>query len=318
MDYSNTHIPNLKVFDAVTHTEFLLTNNTSRTIALAQTFFHPPPTTPNIPMTVYPKPLRAKGTFTRDDIKVAISKLKPNKAPGLDGIQNIVIQDCANTIIDNLFYIYQAILRLHHYPSCWLTSLTIVLCKPGKPAYNIAKAYRPIGLLNTLGKLFSTLVASDLSFLTEKHHLLPPTQFDGHPGCCTMDTMHPVTKKIKDTWRKKKTASVLFLDIQAVFPNTVKDHLLHNMKSRQVPEVYICLIDNMLSKRQTQLHFDDFISKPITINNGTTQGCPLLMLIYAYYNTNLIDIVRGKHKLSTGFVDDCMFMATGDTIEDTQ
>ena len=43
--------------------------------------------------------------------------------------------------------------------------------------YNIAKAYHPIGLLDTLGKLFSTLVTADLSYLAEKHNLLPPTQF---------------------------------------------------------------------------------------------------------------------------------------------
>ena len=44
MDYSNTCIPDLKVFDAVTHTESLLTNNTLKAIVLAQTFFpHLPP-----------------------------------------------------------------------------------------------------------------------------------------------------------------------------------------------------------------------------------------------------------------------------------
>ena len=98
--------------------------------------------------------------------------------------------------------------------------------------YNIVKAYHPIGLLDTIGKLFSTLVATDLSYLTEKHLLLPPTQFGGRPGHSTTDTMHLVTQKIKDVWRKKKTASVLFLDIQATFPNTVRERLIHNMRSR--------------------------------------------------------------------------------------
>ena len=115
----------------------------------------------------------------------------------------------------------------------------IVLCKAGKPAYNVAKAYRPIGLLNTLGKLFSVLEAGDLSYLAEKHDLLPATQFGGRPGRCTTDAMHLVVHKIKDAWRAKKVASILFLDIQAAFPNTVKDHLLHDMKSRRTPTTYI-------------------------------------------------------------------------------
>ena len=165
------------------------------------------------------------------DIHKAIKKLKPYKAPGKDDIQNMVIQECIETIIDHLYYIYRAVLELDAYSTRWLTILTIILRKAGKTAYNVAKLYRPIGLLNTLGKLFSALVAADLSYLVEKHNLLPPNQFRGRPSRCTTDAMHLLVQKIKDTWRPKKVASILFLNIQAAFHNTVKECLLHNMKT---------------------------------------------------------------------------------------
>ena len=41
------------------------------------------------------------------------------------------------------------------------------------------------------------------------------------------------------------------------------------------------------------------------------------MILYAYYNVDLIDIARGKWELSTGFVDDCAFIAIADTIDNT-
>ena len=40
------------------------------------------------------------------------------------------------------------------------------------------------------------------------------------------------------------------------------------------------------------------------------------MILYAYYNADLIDIAKGKWELSTGFVDDCMFVAIADTLDD--
>ena len=41
-----------------------------------------------------------------------------------------------------------------------------------------------------------------------------------------------VTHKIKNTWRKGKTAAALFLDVQGAFLNTVKEQLVHNMHMR--------------------------------------------------------------------------------------
>ena len=168
----------------------------------------------------------------RSKFKNAIRKLKPYKAPGIDSIHNIVLQECKEVLVNNLYFIYCTILELNTYPTRWLIILTIVLQKAGKAAYNVAKAYQPIGLLRMLGKLFSTLIVADLSYLTEKHQLLPPTQFGGCPNRCMTNTMHLITHKIKEAWRRKEVASILFLDIQAAFPNMVKECLLHNMKTR--------------------------------------------------------------------------------------
>ena len=315
-DYSSTRIPPLKTTN-FQQQEVIVTENSAKAEALAEAFFPPPPVEPIIPECAYPELLKARGYFSREDIRKAIKKLKPYKAPGEDGIQNIVIQRCVDTVIDYLYYIYRAVLELDKYPSRWLIILTIVLWKAGKAAYNVAKSYHPIGLLDTLGKLFSALVAVDLSYIAEKHNLLPPNQFGGRPGRCTTDAMHLVVQKIKDTWRAKKVASILFLDIQAAFPNTVKERLLHNMRSCRVPTPYICLFDHMLSDRQTRLRFDDFISDLVHLSNGTTQGCPLSMLLYAFYNAELIEIAHGKNELAAGFVDDCAFVATANNLDDS-
>lgn len=126
-----------------------------------------------------------------------------------------------------------------------------------------------------------------------------------------------VVTKIKDTWRAGKVASALFLDIQVAFSNTVKERLLHNMWSRCVPDKYIQLFNNMLTNCGTRLQFNNYLSDPIHISNGMTQGCPLLMLLYAFYNTDLIDIAKGKCELSTDFINDCAFIAIADTLDNS-
>ena len=66
----------------------------------------------------------------------------------------------------------------------------------------MAKAYHPIGLMDTILKVFSMLCAKYIPYLAKKHKLLPPTQFGGRPGRNTTDAMLLVTHKIKEKARR--------------------------------------------------------------------------------------------------------------------
>ncbi|GLB42960.1 putative encoded by [Lyophyllum shimeji] len=146
--------------------------------------------------------------------------------------------------------------------------------------------------------------------------MLPPGQFGGRPGRNTSDAMHMVTHKIKNVWRSGNVAAALFLDVQGAFPNTVQDRLLYNMRECGVPKCYVNLTRRMLTSRRTRLKFDDFVSELIDILNSTTQGCPLTMLFYTFYNAPLIRtaIPTRKSELSIGFIDDSMLLAIAKTL----
>ena len=86
------------------------------------------------------------------------------------------------------------------YSNSWRTWNTIVLRKPGKARYNMPKAYWPIALMNTIGKLLSALVAEDMSYMCEKYCLLPDTHFGSRPGKNTSNAMHYLVNKVKGAW----------------------------------------------------------------------------------------------------------------------
>ena len=84
--------------------------------------------------------------------------------------------------------------HLNIYPQQWKTTTIAVLRKPNKPDYTIAKAYRPITLMESLAKQLSGCVAEILSYQAEKHNLLPKTNFGRHPGRSTTDVLHLTVK----------------------------------------------------------------------------------------------------------------------------
>ena len=72
-----------------------------------------------------------------------------------------------------------ACLSLRHWPRHFKESVSVIIPKPGKPAYNTPKAFRPIVLLNTLGKLIEKMIARRLQFDAVKYSILHPNQLGG-------------------------------------------------------------------------------------------------------------------------------------------
>lgn len=91
---------------------------------------------------------------------------------------------------------------MSYHPAPFRHSNTVVLRKPQKPSYNTAKAYRPIALLNTLGKVLEKIVALRLSKLAEEHKLLPDTQMGARPGRSTITALELLTEQIRTVWTK--------------------------------------------------------------------------------------------------------------------
>ena len=66
--------------------------------------------------------------------------------------------------LKNVIAIINAYIKLGHWPSHFKTSLTIIISKPNKVSYDLPKLFRPIVLLNTLGKLIKKDISDRLQF----------------------------------------------------------------------------------------------------------------------------------------------------------
>jgi len=311
-DRGKARIPALKF--KVGEVEKMAFTNSEKGAALAKGFFPKKPQMQDIQEDK--EFLKTCSKVTKDQIRKQLKKLKPYKAPGPDRIPNIVLTKNADILVNRLYPLYVAMLDKNLQYSPWKTFTTVVLRKPGKPHYDVPKAYCPIALLNTMWKVLTAIVADQITFLTEKHQLLLKNHFGGRPGRTTTDAMHLLTLRIKAAWRTGKVVAVLFLDIEGTFPNAVPKRLVHNLRKQRIPRKYTKFVDNMLRGRVTTLKFDRYSSVPIHINNGIGQGDPLSMIMYQYYNADLLDIPNNKDEDAMAFVDNSFMLAIADNFEE--
>ncbi|MBW0479977.1 hypothetical protein O181_019692 [Austropuccinia psidii MF-1] len=131
--------------------------------------------------------------ITRDEVTNAISTLPNRKAPGPDGIPNKLIKLSTTHLAPILTDLFNCCLRQGQYPSKWKESWTAIIRKSVKDDYTDPRAYRPIALLSTLGKLLEKIINNRLmhwAFLTNSIH---PGHVGGRPGNCINDAFAALT-----------------------------------------------------------------------------------------------------------------------------
>lgn len=111
---------------------------------------------------------------TELEIQQSLRATKGSTAPGEDGLLMLVWKHLWKTLKKLIARISTASINLGYHPKRWQSARIVVLRKPGKPDYSVPGAYRPISLLNTLGKLLEAVAAKRLSRLAGKHdHRIP-------------------------------------------------------------------------------------------------------------------------------------------------
>jgi hypothetical protein len=105
--------------------------------------------------------------ITEKEVYHTITLTPPMKAAGPDGIINRVLHVVAAQIAPHLTKIFNGSLRLGYCPPHFRQSTTIVLRKPGKDDYTAPKTYRPIALLNTIGKVMDSIIVKRVSYAIE-------------------------------------------------------------------------------------------------------------------------------------------------------
>jgi len=104
----------------------------------------------------FQKPASEPKLGNPDEVHETIRVLKDGKAPGPKGILNRALKHLPQRAVSLLVRIFNAILLTHYFPSLWKHARVTSIHKPGKDLA-LPSSYRPISLLDSIGKLFEKL-----------------------------------------------------------------------------------------------------------------------------------------------------------------
>jgi hypothetical protein len=241
-----------------------------------------------------------------DEILSILKTTASDKAPGPDSIPNRFLRKCRDVLAEPLAKLFQDCLQRSDHPMPFRHSKTVVLRKPQKPTCDVAKAYRPIALLNTLGKVLEKIVARRVSALAEEHDLLPTTQMGARPGRSTVTALEMLTEQIQTFWANDASlvASMLSLDISGAFDNVSHERLIHNIRDARLPQWVAEYIRSFLTNRTTTLMLGTYEDRVRPTTSGIPQGSTLSPILFLFFPSTLLPQLNAGATTAIGFVDD--------------
>lgn len=253
---------------------------------------------PNLDAATYTTPI---------ELKAIIRRLKTSKAPGIDGIQNILLKKLPLQAIVLLTKTINGCIKIGYFPTAFKCAKVLPIPKPGKDP-KLPTSYRPISLLSSLGKVLERVILARLNAFTERENVLASEQFGFRPEHSTVHQVKRVTNIINTNKARRLSTGALFLDIEKAFDSIWHRGLIYKLNSFGSPTYLTKLISSFVSNRKFFVTVSGSPSSTRDIAAGVPQGSVLSPTLYSLF---ISDYKKPKNCEIAYYADDTSLLVKG-------
>jgi hypothetical protein len=241
------------------------------------------------------------------EVQEAIRGLKVGKAPGPDGIPNRALKRLPLSVVSLLVVLFNAILQTHHFPAPWKHARVFSILKPGKdPAQ--PSSYRPISLLDTIGKLFEKILLSRILSEVSGRGLLRDEQFGFRPRHSTALQLTRLVERVSRNFDERRLTGAVFLDVAKAFDTVWVDGLLYKLTTLNFPSYLVKTISSYLNGRTFEASFQTATSTSRSMHAGVAQGGIISPVLFSLYVNDMPS--PSRHIELALYADDTAIIAT--------
>lgn len=222
-----------------------------------------------------------------DELETAIKRLKL-KAPGFDGIQNILLKRGGNDLWHHIHRLFNASLACGYVPEEWKKAIIVPLPRVGKDL-SAPSGYRPVSLLLTLAKLLEAIFAVRLRNIMEQHKLFPRHQSGFRRRRATVDHLFALSQLACRARLRRLTMVVALLDFEGAFNAVWHDGLRFKLAECQhIPAQMSRWLSSFLCDRTFAIRIGAHVGEFHAIEAGVPQGSPLSPVLFAFFTADML------------------------------
>ena len=216
---------------------------------------------------------------TNDEVVKIIKNIKPNRAPGVDGVLTTMLKNASTNYVAKLTEMINICLKQGDIPAVLNTGKMTLIDKK-EPSLEVSKK-RPLTVSSVLLSVITKLLHARMNAICERENLYGIVQYGFRKQRSTTDCVFIIINAIKEARRKHKTISIAFCDIAKAYDSVCRELLYTKLRSIGFGGRVVSLIRSMYYNDSIRVSLANGLSEPLYFTQGVKQGCSLSPLLFA-------------------------------------
>ena len=236
---------------------------------------------------------------TPQEVEIMLKTLKLGKAAGPDAINNRILKELSHPLSFPLCDLFNFSLLKGKVPAIWKEANVTPVFKKDDPS--CVSSYRPISLLNTIGKVLEKVIHKHVFNFFRDHDILTPLQSGFVPQDSTANQLVDIYNTFCKALDEGKEVRAVFCDISKAFDRVWHRGLLYKLQAVGISGPLLQWFTDYLNNRKQRVVLPGVASNWLFLKAGVPQGSILGPLLFVLYINDIVDDIQSTIRL---FADD--------------
>jgi hypothetical protein len=253
--------------------------------------------------------------FTREEVQEAANRMKPGRSGGPDGTPPEAIIMAARMFPQQVTGAMNRALTNEEFPRAWKDArLALISKRTGGP-----NSFRPLCLLNVVGKFFEQLLGARLRTELEEKNILSTMQYGFRKGRSTIDAIEHVMNIVEvaatGTRHTRLIPMVVTLDIRNAFNSASWKLILQRLAEKGI-SLYIRRMVQLYLNQRTLVASSEEGTIDFSLTSGVPQGSVIGPTLWNVLYDGVLRLQMPEGVTLVGYADDLALVATAKNEED--